>query len=110
GVTGRVVRLYNGLDLERFAYRPPLERAPVVVAVGRLVEKKGFTHLVDALALLAARGSDARLELVGSGAEEDAQRERVAAHGLDDRVTFHGPLPQRQVADVVSRAAVLAAP
>ncbi|MEE6272348.1 glycosyltransferase [Georgenia sp. MJ206] len=108
--TRRLVRLYNGLDLERFAYRPPLERAPVVVAVGRFVEKKGFAHLVDAIALLACRGSDVRLELVGSGAEEDALRERVSAHGLDARVTFHGPLPQRQVADVVSRAAVLAAP
>ncbi|TDE95142.1 colanic acid biosynthesis glycosyltransferase WcaL [Occultella glacieicola] len=108
-----VVRLYNGLDLDAFAHRAALphpNQDPAIVGVGRLVEKKGFVHLVDALALLRERGSAARLELVGSGPEESALRARVAARGLGDRVTFHGPLPQGRMADVVSRASVFAAP
>ncbi|CAM3323760.1 glycosyltransferase [Occultella aeris] len=108
-----VIRLYNGLDLDTFAYRvtPPDARTdPVIVGVGRLVEKKGFVHLVDALALLARRGSPVRLELVGTGPEEAALRAQVIARGLAGRVTFHGPLPQGRMADVVSRAAVFAAP
>ncbi|WP_235939504.1 glycosyltransferase [Occultella kanbiaonis] len=108
-----VIRLYNGLDLDAFAYRatPPDQHSdPVIVGVGRLVEKKGFGYLVDALALMAQRGSPARLALVGAGPEETALRTQVVARGLAGRVTFHGPLPQGQMADVVSRAAVFAAP
>ncbi len=37
----RVTRLYNGLDLARFPFRAPDDRPPLVVGVGRLVEKKG---------------------------------------------------------------------
>ena len=105
-----VRRVYNGLDLDEYA-RATAPRLPGrVCAVGRLVEKKGFTDLVDAVALLAADGRDLHLDLVGSGPQEAELRERVAAAGVAGRVTFHGPLPQDRVREVVARAAVLAAP
>jgi glycosyltransferase involved in cell wall biosynthesis len=47
----RVRRIYNGLDLGRFPYRSPRERAPRIVGVGRLVEKKGFVDLIEACAI-----------------------------------------------------------
>jgi len=105
-----VVRVYNGLDLERFSFEEPVDRSRTVVGVGRLVEKKGFAHLVDAVATMAARGSDVRLALVGSGPEEGALREQVRRVGLGDRVDFHGPLPQGRLREVVRTASVLAAP
>ena len=47
-VAAKVHRLYNGIDLERF--RPDRKRreADLFLAVGRLIEKKGFVDLVDA--------------------------------------------------------------
>jgi colanic acid/amylovoran biosynthesis glycosyltransferase len=105
-----VVRLYNGLDLARLPYRPPSGRDGSVVAVGRLVQKKGFHHLVDALALLRVQGRRVPLQVVGSGAEEQPLRDRVAELGLDDLVTFHGALPQGRMLDVLSRASAMAAP
>ncbi|UFU03788.1 glycosyltransferase family 4 protein [Ruania suaedae] len=106
----RVVRVYNGLDLDAFGYRPRQDPPPTVTAVGRLVEKKGFVHLIDAMALLAGRGRRARLEIVGAGPQEEELRRRVDGHGLAASVTFHGPLPQRQMAEVLARSAVFAAP
>ncbi|HET7196390.1 MAG TPA: glycosyltransferase family 4 protein [Nocardioides sp.] len=106
----RVVRIYNGLDLDRFPFASPETRPPVVVGVGRLVEKKGFTHLVDAVAQLVRDGRNVRLDLVGDGAEEVALRAQVGALGLDGVVRFLGGLPQQQVREVVQQAAVLAAP
>jgi colanic acid/amylovoran biosynthesis glycosyltransferase len=106
----RVVRVYNGLDLDRFRFASPETRPPVVVGVGRLVEKKGFTHLVDAVAQLVREGRKVRLDLIGDGAEEVALRAQVGARGLDGVVRFLGGLPQQQVRDVVQQAAVLAAP
>lgn len=104
-----VVRLYNGLDLDLLPYHPPHGRQGVM-AVGRLVEKKGFTHLLDAIALLRDRGRVVPLDLVGSGPEEQPLRDQVARLGLADLVTFHGPLPQGRMIEVMRRAAVMAAP
>lgn len=106
----RVVRIYNGLDLEALLPSMPLRRPPRVVGVGRLVEKKGFDRLIDAIALMARDARKVRLDIVGAGPEEEALRARAAALGLTDVVTFHGPLPQGKVMALVKRAAALAAP
>jgi colanic acid/amylovoran biosynthesis glycosyltransferase len=105
-----VVRIYNGLDLERFGFSSPKDRPAVVVGVGRLVEKKGFIHLIDAIAQLVHEGREVRLDLVGEGAEADALRAQVGALGLHHVVRLLGGLPQQQVRQVVQEAAVLAAP
>ena len=105
-----VVRVYNGIDLDLFAMEPPVRRPPVVVAVGRLVEKKGFHHLLDAIALLAGAGRPVRLELVGGGIEEPDLKARAEALGIAEQVTFHGPLTQLEARDRIRGAAVLAAP
>lgn len=106
----RVVRIYNGLDLEALLPSVPLRRPPRVVGVGRLVEKKGFDRLIDALALMVRDGRKVRLDLVGAGPEEEALRARTAALGLTGVVTFHGPLPQGRALGLIKRAAALAAP
>lgn len=106
----RVVRIYNGLDLSAYAFTPYGRRPPVVAGVGRLVEKKGFRHLVDAVARLRKDGGEVELELVGAGPEETSLRGLVGDLGLDDAVRFHGPLSQSRTRDVVRGAAVLAAP
>lgn len=108
----RVRRIYNGIDLSRHAYVPPAPPSapPVIAAVGRLVEKKGFGDLVDACAILAERGVEFRCVLVGGGPEEVALRARVRDLGLDETVELLGRLPQGAVQDVVRSAAVFAAP
>jgi colanic acid/amylovoran biosynthesis glycosyltransferase len=106
----RVQRVYNGLDLERFPYRAPDERPPVIISVGRLVEKKGFDVLIDACAHLAAQGRMFECQIVGTGeleAELHAQIERL---GLHQYVRMLGARPQRDLIDLVQQAAVFAAP
>jgi glycosyltransferase involved in cell wall biosynthesis len=106
----RAQRIYNGLDLEEFPYRAPHDRPPLVVAVGRLVEKKGFEDLIDACALLAGRGRPFRCRLIGSGALQEALRARAEGLGLSDCVELVGPRPQREVIQEIQGAAALAAP
>ncbi len=106
----RVVRIYNGLDLDAFSQSAPADRPPVVAAVGRLVEKKGFCYLMDAIAQLVGTGRRLRLDVVGTGDQEDALRAQVAELGLTETVNFHGPLPQGQTREVIRQASVLAAP
>lgn len=108
--TGTLVRIYNGIDLDAFSPSQPLVRPRAVVGVGRLVEKKGFDHLLDAVGLLRGRGRAVRLDLVGGGVEEGALRTRAADLGLTDLVTFHGPLTQAETREIIRGAAALAAP
>ena len=105
-----VRRVYNGLDLDRFPYREPRVRPPRVVSVGRLVEKKGFDVLIEAASLLAERGVDFTVDIVGSGELDEDLRRQVGARGLAARVRLPGPRPQAEIARVVAEAAAFAAP
>lgn len=105
-----VVRIYNGLDLERFAFRAEGRVPRTVSAVGRLVPKKGFDVLLEATALLARSGDPLRVRLVGAGAEEQRLRELARRLGVVDRVEFCGALPQDRMKEVVATSAVFAAP
>ena len=106
----RVERIYNGLDLTRFRYEDPAARPPVIAAVGRLVEKKGFGDLLEAVALLRSRGRRLTVDLVGTGPLEQELRAAVVRLGLEEVVRMHGALPQGRVKQVVQGAAVFAAP
>lgn len=95
GVDTPVHVIPQGTDTARFTPapgRPP--RPPALLAVGRLVAKKGFDVLLDACALLAADGRRFHCTIVGEGPAEGALRTRIGALGLADRVTMAGPVPQ----------------
>lgn len=59
-------------------------------AIGRMVPNKGFRHLLDALALLAADGVAFRAQIAGDGEERAALQKRADELGLADRVGFLG--------------------
>ena len=105
-----VRRIYNGLELERFPYEEPRGRAPEIVAVGRLVEKKGFADLIEACSLLRDRGVEVRCRIVGLGEQEPELRAAVERLDLGNRVELPGPRPQGELIEVVGSAAVFAAP
>jgi glycosyltransferase involved in cell wall biosynthesis len=109
-LAAHVQRIYNGLDLEEFPYRPPADRAPVILAVGRLVAKKGFADLVEACALLARRGLPFRCRIIGAGGLRADLQEQAERLGLGGRVELVGPLPQGEVIREMQQAAALAAP
>lgn len=106
----RVQRIYNGLDVERFEFRSPLDRAPMILSVGRLIEKKGFADLIDACARLAKDGRHFQCLIVGGGplaTDLDAQIGRL---GLAARVKLLGARPQQEVIRLMHEAAAFAAP
>jgi glycosyltransferase involved in cell wall biosynthesis len=105
-----VRRIYNGLHLSQFPFTSPARREPRIVGVGRLVEKKGFSDLIDACAILHKHGRDFSCEIIGDGPLAGDLARQIRKLGLEDRVTLPGPLPQGRVIEAVSSASVLAAP
>jgi glycosyltransferase involved in cell wall biosynthesis len=102
--------IYNGLEIERFPYSDASVRPPIVIAVGRLVEKKGFMDLIEACGLLDRRGCIFNCQIIGVGDLENDLRARIESLGLERRVTLMGAVPQFEVIRHVGSAAVLAAP
>ena len=111
---GRIRRLYNGIDLEQFGVgrdaAPQPGREPLILTVGRLVEKKGLADLVTACALLRDRGVAFRCEIIGKGPNEAALRKQIAENSLACCVELVGPKPQDEVVAAYRRTAVFALP
>lgn len=106
----KVRRVYNGLDLDSFPYRSPRVRSRRLVAVGRLVEKKGFDVLAAACALLAAADTPIPCEIIGAGPLEADLRAQIETLGVGEWVTLRGPQPQHIVKAAVQEAAGFVAP
>lgn len=94
----RVTVVHCGVRGDEFPYRyrERVAEPLVILAVGRLVEKKGFRHLLDALARLRDEGVAWRAVLAGDGPLLPALREQRAALDLES-LEIAGPL---QIADV----------
>jgi glycosyltransferase involved in cell wall biosynthesis len=107
-----IVRCYHGVDVEKFApaTRPDRQELPLILAAGRLVEKKGFHYLLEALAELRARGYEARCLIVGEGPERRRLEAAVRALGLAQMVSLRGACSQEELLRLYHEADVFALP
>jgi len=103
----RVHLIRPAIDTTRFAPRGP-RRPPgevlQLVTVGRLHWVKSVETQIDAVALLAGRGRDVRLTVVGDGPERLALTFRADVLGVADRVRLVGAQPPDRVRDLVEEA------
>jgi glycosyltransferase involved in cell wall biosynthesis len=96
----KIHRVYNGMDFTNFiTAEPPTYTTEAVrlVSIGRLVEFKGFEHLIDACALLKQRDLAFSCEIIGDGPLREALQRQISERGLADIVTLAGALPQQAV-------------
>jgi glycosyltransferase involved in cell wall biosynthesis len=89
-------RLYNGVDLRRFAPRSVTDSncstdRLVIGSAGRLIAGKGFDHLIRAVATLQPQSSPV-LRVAGDGPERTRLEAVAASVGLADQVEFLGPI------------------
>ncbi len=109
--SARIHLVPNSIELDRFPYRDPVRRGDVlrVAAVGRLVEKKGFDVLLDAVASLRGR-VPVRVTIAGGGELAEPLARRVRKLGLEAIVRMPGPLRQDEVTTLLREADVFVAP
>jgi glycosyltransferase involved in cell wall biosynthesis len=86
------------------------EGARVILALGRLVRKKGFEYLVDAVSELVRRGLPAVLVLAGKGDLEGELLEKASALGVSDRVHLVGNVERGRLPAYFALADVVVVP
>lgn len=94
----------SGIDLDRFVFTPRQAPAhgPVHVATtGRLVEKKGISYLIEAIALLRDRGLDVHLDIIGDGPLRQNLIDLAIALNVDSDVSFHGWRDQGEIVSIL---------
>jgi glycosyltransferase involved in cell wall biosynthesis len=117
GSRTRVYCLYHGLNVD-FSRLLQERRSTAarnghtrVLAVGRLVPKKGFDVLVEACRILREGKTPFEAAIVGESGEHEAEvRSRIAAFGLEDTIKVPGPMSQELLYDEYRRADVFCMP
>ncbi len=90
--------------------RPPSQPLPKILLIGRQVPEKGQAVLLEAVALLAARGRRLQVTVAGDGPSR-AGLERLAQHlGVADRVSFPGAVGQDEIHDLYAGASIFCLP
>ena len=106
----RIYRVYNGLNLSEFGRTDFSFTPPLIVAVGRLIAKKGFADLIRACGLLAEGGKPFQCEIVGEGPLENELRAQIEQLDLQNRVALSGAKPQREVRRRLAAASIFVLP
>lgn len=99
---------YIGIDVDKFISDANIRREPVVLFVGRLVEKKGCEYLIRAMAEVQKLMPDVELVIIGDGLLRQSL-ERLAKTLLN-RYCFLGIQDPSLVKKWMNRACLLGAP
>lgn len=107
--SGATVQLLpHGVDLKRFQPRSlPPEQPLKLLAVGRLVEKKGFNVLIAAVARLSF---NYQLHIIGEGPQRNHLEKLIAAFGLENQVTLCGAKTHTELPEVYASADTVIVP
>ncbi|HMO27367.1 MAG TPA: glycosyltransferase family 4 protein [Tepidisphaeraceae bacterium] len=91
----RIVTIHLGVDLPAWPFDPrPAPARARFGFVGRLQEKKGVMHLLEAMRLLPIK---ADLDIIGDGPLRMSLEGLAETSGIGDRVRFHGSVERRAV-------------
>lgn len=109
-----IYTVYHGLDTRQFAPRSgnATEAAvPVILTVGRVVEKKGFPFLIEACRLLKERGVRFQCQFIsGAGVREQEIQALIQRLDLADTVLMQSAVTQETLRQIYQQATLFALP
>jgi glycosyltransferase involved in cell wall biosynthesis len=101
--------VYHGVNLNDFHPRPIPDvshdsQTPLILSVGRLVEKKGFQDLLHALLLVKQRGEHFRCDIYGEGPLCHLLQQWIEEHTMTDEIRLMGDRTQQELISVFQNA------
>ncbi len=104
----KLLQHYIGIDLEKFTQQKDETEQPSLLFVGRLVEKKGCTYLLQAMEHLQKRFPDLQLTIMGEGELKSPLQQEAAARHLNAR--FTGAATAAEIRQQLARCWLFVAP
>lgn len=99
--SSRVQVIHCGIDPVAYPFHPPTDpptdRPARIVAVGRLVDTKGFDVLLEALPNVLGTRPEVEVEIIGEGSERSRLEELTVRLGVAEQVRLSGALPREEV-------------
>jgi glycosyltransferase involved in cell wall biosynthesis len=106
-----VFLIHNGVEFVDLKNREKvISPIPVILAVGRLIPKKGFDVLIKACAFLANDNFDFICKIIGSGSEYGYLEKLIIENGLSRHVQLIGAVPFEDVVTHYQSATALIMP
>ena len=105
--------IYHGVNLEDFraasnnSVHPPSD-VPLILSVGRLVEKKGFLDLLQALCIVKERGMRFKCTIYGDGPLAQVFEKWIEEHDMADDVQLMGDITQQKLISIYQSATLFA--
>ncbi len=100
--------VYNGIDLARFEPSNPSNAPPHILSVGRLVEKKGFPHLISACARLAQEGIAFKCRIIGDGPLRNELENLISEMQLGQHVSLEGSKSEEEIRSFLANSRLFA--
>jgi glycosyltransferase involved in cell wall biosynthesis len=105
--------IYHGVNLKDFrsaltmdiSARPEI---PIILSVGRLVEKKGFQDLFQALLMVKERGQRFLCTIYGDGPLSQQLKVWIDQHGMTDDILLMGDRSQHELIPIFQSATFFA--
>ncbi|MFT7393946.1 MAG: glycogen(starch) synthase [Candidatus Azotimanducaceae bacterium] len=104
----KVVAIPNGIAIDRGPL--PLPDNPTLLAIGRLVEQKGFHRAIEAMPHVLEARPDTHLRILGEGPERARLESLVDELGVRDSVSLPGHVHHSTMVEEFTRAQVVVAP
>jgi glycosyltransferase involved in cell wall biosynthesis len=104
----KLLQHYIGIDLDKFTQPKNESEQPSLLFVGRLVEKKGCTYLLQAMERLQKRFADLSLTIIGEGELKSSLQQEAESRQLN--VQFTGAATAAEIRQQLSRSWLFVAP
>lgn len=120
--SNKLIKAYHGVDFAKLPVPTLLQANYPLLAVGRLIPKKGFCYLVDAIALLKSQGILVTLNIIGfprpfldritsgEGSELNRLKRKIKLHQLEQQVNLIGYLAHAEVLAMMNQSYALVMP
>jgi colanic acid/amylovoran biosynthesis glycosyltransferase len=104
--------IHCGIDVNRFKpmFSYKNKEYLEIVSVGRLVEKKGFNYLIDALSILNKQGVSFHCNIIGEGPEREIIQKRILDNNLMKKVFLIGSRDNEFVRKMVAKSSLFVLP
>lgn len=107
----KIFHIYHGIDLNQWKFSPSdFSGGPIkIVSVGRLVEKKGYKYLIEAVSQIALK-LPVQLTIIGEGPCEENLKKLVASLRVEKYVNFTGWMTWPQIQAIFRQSHIFILP